>query len=146
MRAAWSTGRESFILEKWPLCPALANPWPSRITPPFLSNRPAKGHAVAVLSCDRGFVPQQETRNAQTEDQIGRQKALPLHRERQDQSRSDRQAPRHDQALERADPGIARDARPVRLRNPAHQALDAIRGLREEPHVKSSPRRRRSSA
>jgi hypothetical protein len=42
------------------------------------------------------WVPE-ETQNAQDEDQVGRQKALQIHRERQDQDRPGRQAPWHDQ-------------------------------------------------
>src|SRR5258706_5106434 len=82
-----------------------------------------------------------ETQNAQTEDEIGREKALPVHRQWQDQARPDAQAPWHDQALERADPRVARYPRAVGLRNPARQALDALRGLREKSHVQSPSRR-----
>src|SRR6516225_11649176 len=75
-------------------------------------------------------LPFQETQNAQIEDEIGRQEALPVHRQWQGQARPDAQAPRYDQALERADPRASRDAGHVRVRDPAHQALDALRELK----------------
>src|SRR6202043_2330931 len=53
-----------------------------------------------------------------------------------------------DQAFERADPQSARHARAVRHRNPARQALDALRRLRSQimsraPRAVASHRRRK---
>src|SRR5579863_9225855 len=80
-----------------------------------------------------------EAQNAQTEDEVGRQEALPLYRVREDQGRPGRQAPRHDQTLERANPYIARHCRAFRLRDPARQTLDAIFGL-TETEMSKAPR------
>src|SRR5687768_10269915 len=98
---------------------ALANPAVPAITPGTYPSRPAKGHAVAAdKATGRTIRPNKETQNAQTEDEVERQKALPLHRVRQDQVRTDAQAPRHDQTLQRADPQLTRHPRAQRYRNP----------------------------
>src|SRR5690242_11105552 len=90
--------------------------------PSFVS-RPA-GHAVAVRNAS-GRIRPEETQNAQDEDQIGRKKALPLHGDWKDQDRAGLQAPSPAHEVQARAQGIER--RSVRVRNPARQALDALR-------------------
>jgi len=55
--------------------------------------------------------------------------------QRQAQARAGRQAPRHDQAIQRADPRASGNDSHVGLRNPARPPLDAVLGVGRLDHV-----------
>src|SRR2546423_9059741 len=82
--------------------------------------------------------------NAQTEDQIGREKALQGDRHRQGAGGPRGQTSRHDQADQEADPPVARRGRDVQDRRRAHQEVLAAERLTSHAAVLSAHRIPRS--